>query len=57
MDLRLGAEEKLATLEKRASLDAVAVFQLCKERDELLQTTERLCSERGAAREEHDQAF
>ena len=28
-DLRLGAEEKLVALEKRASLDAVAVARLC----------------------------
>ena len=36
-DLKLGAEEKLATLEKRARLDATAVTRLRKERDELLQ--------------------
>ena len=41
-------------LEKRASLDAIAVACLCKEWDELLQTMERLCSERGVAHEEHD---
>ena len=41
-------------LEKRASLDATAVAQLCKEWDELLQTMERLRSERGASHEEHD---
>ena len=35
----------------------MAVFQLCKERDELLQTTERLRSKRGMAHEECDQAF
>ena len=44
-------------LEKRVSLDAMAVARLCKERDELLQTAERLRSDRGAAREERDQAF
>ena len=44
-------------LEKRASLDAAAVARLGMEQDELLQTTERLCSEHGAAREEHDQAL
>ena len=44
-------------LEKRASLDAVAVARLHKEQDELLQTKERLHLERGAAREEHDQAY
>ena len=44
-------------LEKRASLDAMAVTRLRKEQDELLQTMERLCSEHGAAREERDQSF
>ena len=39
-------------LEKRASLDAAAIARLRKERDELLQTTERLPSEHGAAHEE-----
>ena len=56
-ELKLGAEEKLMALEKKASLDAVAVARLRKERDELLQTVERLHSECGAAHEEHDQAF
>ena len=41
-------------LEKKASLDAVAVAQLHKEWDELLQTTERLHSEHGVAHEERD---
>ena len=53
-ELKLGAEEKLVALEKKASLDAMAVTWLCKERDELLQTSERLCSEHGAAHEERD---
>ena len=44
-------------LEKRANMDAKAVARLCKERDELLQNMGRLYSERGAAREEHDQAI
>ena len=44
-------------LEKRVSLDATAVAQLCKEQDELIQTTKRLCSERNAACEERDQSF
>ena len=56
-DLKLGAEEKLVAMEKRASLDAMAVARLCKERDEQIQTTERLCSKCIVAREEHDQAF
>jgi len=53
-ELKLGAEEKLVALEKRASLDATTVARLRKEWDELLQTMERLCSERGVAHEEHD---
>ena len=57
MEVKLGAEEKLTALEKRVSLDAAAVVRLRKERDELLETTERLHSERGVARKEHDQAF
>ena len=56
-DLRLGAEEKLTALEKRASLDATAVARLRKERDELLQTSEKLHSEHSVAHEECDQAF
>jgi len=43
-------------LEKRASLDAATVARLRKERDELIQTAERLHSECGMAREECDQA-
>ena len=53
----MGAEEKLMALEKRVSLDAVTVAQLCKEQDELLQTVERFYSERGTAHEERDQAL
>ena len=45
---------KLTALEKRASLNAMAVARLRKERDELIQTIERLCSECGAACEERD---
>ena len=56
-ELKLGVEEKLVALEKRASLDAAAVAWLPKERDELLQTVERLHSEHGVAHEDHDQAF
>ena len=56
-DLKLGAEEKLMALMKRVSLDGAAVTQLRKEWDEQIQTIERLCSERGAAHEERDQAF
>ena len=56
-ELKMGDEEKLSTLEKRVSLEATVVSRLRKERDELLQTEERLCSEHGMAHEEHDQAF
>ena len=41
-------------LEKRASLDAMAIAQLHKEQNELLQTAERLHSEHGVAREERN---
>jgi len=44
-------------LEKRASLDAVAVARLRKEQDELIQTVERLCSKCGKAHEECYLAF
>ena len=57
MELKLGAEEKLIALEKKASLDVAAVARLRKERDELLQTTERLHSECGVAHKERDHAF
>ena len=56
-ELKLVAEEKLAALERKVSLDAEAVTRLCKERDELLQTVGRLHLECGAAREERDQAI
>ena len=56
-DLKLGAEEKLASLEKKASLDATTVAQLRMVWDELIQTTERICSEHGVAHAERDQAF
>ena len=56
-ELKLGAEEKLTTLEKKASLDAAIVAQLRKDQDELFQTVERLYSECGAAHEECDQAL
>ena len=56
-DLKLGAEEKLTALEKRVSLDAVVVARLRKERVELFQTSERLRSKHGTARDECDQAF
>ncbi|XP_066391760.1 uncharacterized protein [Miscanthus floridulus] len=56
-ELKLGAEEKLTALEKRESLDAVAVARLRKKRGEILQTTEKLRSKCGVAHEERDQAI
>ena len=53
-DPRLGAEERSTALEQRAKLDAEAIAQLHKERDELCQTTERLRSERGTTYRERD---
>ena len=53
-ELKLGAEEKLMTLEKWTSLEATAFARLCKEWDKLHQTMERLHLERGTAHEEHD---
>ena len=53
-ELKLGAEENLMTLEKRASLEATVVARLRREQDELLQTTERLRSKCGMSRVEHD---
>ena len=53
-DLKLGAERKLVALEKKASLDAMVVARLCKERDGLIQTAERLHSECGMTSEECD---
>jgi len=35
-ELKLGAKEKLAVLEKKASLDTTTVTRLRKEQDELL---------------------
>ena len=44
-------------LEKWVRLDVAAVAQLRKERDELIQTTEMLCSECDVTHEERDRAF
>jgi len=55
-ELKLGAEERSVGLQQKTNLNAEAVAQLCREQDELRQTTERLCSERDAARGERDQA-
>jgi len=55
-DLKLEAEERSAALQQKANQDAEVVARLRRERDELCQTIERLCSEHGTAREERDQA-
>lgn len=56
-ELKLRAKEKLVALEKKASLDAAMIERLRKERDEVIQTAERLHSEHGTAREECGEAF
>ena len=53
-ELKLGAEERSAALQQRVSLDIEVIACLCKERDKLRQTMERLCLEHGAARGERD---
>ncbi|XP_066311022.1 uncharacterized protein [Miscanthus floridulus] len=50
-DLKLRAKEKVVALEKKASKDASTVERLHKERDKLIQTMERLCSEHGATQQ------
>ena len=55
-DLKLKAEDRSTALQRRADQDAEAIARLRRERDELLQTAERLCSERGTVREERDRA-
>ena len=44
-------------LQWRADQDAEAIDQLRRERDELLQTAERLHLERSTVRKEHDRAI
>ena len=53
-DLKLKAEGRSAALQRRVDQDAEAIARLRRERDELLQTTERLCSEHGTVCEERD---
>ena len=55
-ELKLGAKERSVALQQRVSLDAEAIARLCKERDELRQTAERLRLKHGTARGERDQA-
>ena len=56
-ELKLGAKERSAALQQKANLDAEVIAWLCKERDELRQTTEWLHLEHGAAHGECDQAI
>ena len=44
-------------MQQRADRDAEVITRLRGEQDELRQTKERLCSERGTAREDHDRAI
>ena len=53
-NLKLEAEDRSAALQQRANLDIEVIARLRRERDELRQTIERLRSERGTARKEHD---
>ena len=55
-ELKLQAEERSATLEQRAKLDAEAIAQLCGERDKQRQTSERLHLERSTVHGERDLA-
>ena len=54
-ELKLGAKERSTALQQRVSLDTEIIARLRKERDELRQTMERLCSEHGVACGERDQ--
>ena len=54
-DLKLEAEERSVTLPQRVNQDAEVIARLCRERDKLRQTAERLRSEHGMAREERGQ--
>ena len=56
-NLRLEAEDRSVVLQRRADQDVEVIARLCRERDELCQTTERLCSEHGTVREERDWAI
>jgi len=53
-ELKLGAKERFADLQQRVNQDAKAVTWLCRERNELCQTSKRLCSECGASHGERD---
>ena len=53
-DLKLEVKERSAALQQRANLDAEVIARLRRERNELHQTTERLCSECGTAHKERD---
>jgi chromosome segregation ATPase len=55
-DRKLAAEQRLVASETKARQDAATAERLRKERDESRQTEERLRTERGMARAEHDVA-
>jgi len=56
-DLKLKAEDRSTALQRRADQNAEAIARLRRERDELLQTAERLHLERSTVRKEHDRAI
>ena len=53
-DLKLKPEGRFVELQRRVDQGAEEIARLRRERDKLLQTTERLCSEHGTVREERD---
>ena len=55
-ELKLAAKERSVALQQKANLDAEVAAQLRRERNELHQTMERLCSKHGMAHGERDQA-
>jgi hypothetical protein len=54
---KLATKERLMASETTARQEASTVEQLCKERDEMQQTEERLRTKRGMAHVEHDAAY
>ena len=53
-DLKLRAEERFAAMQQRVNLDAETIARLCRERDELCYTAERLYSEHSTICEERN---
>ena len=56
-DLKLKAEERSAMLQKKANQDAMVIDWLCRERDKLHQTEDRLRLERSTTHKECDWAI